>query len=135
MTAPITNGTNEGILFGMGNPLLDISAEVPTEVLTKYELEANNAILCEEKHKPIYQELIQYHKVDYVAGGATQNTIRGAQWLLPPGYTTYVGCVGNDDFAHKLEEVARADGVNVQYLKDESTPTGTCAVLITGNNR
>lgn len=26
------------ILLGMGNPLLDISAEVPQEVLDKYEL-------------------------------------------------------------------------------------------------
>jgi hypothetical protein len=27
-----------GTLLGMGNPLLDISAEVPQEVLDKYEL-------------------------------------------------------------------------------------------------
>jgi hypothetical protein len=33
-----TNNTMPTILLGMGNPLLDISAEVPQEVLDKYEL-------------------------------------------------------------------------------------------------
>ena len=45
-------------LVGMGNPLLDISAEVPDAVLTKYGLEPNNAILAEEKHMPLYLSLI-----------------------------------------------------------------------------
>ena len=36
-----------------GNPLLDISAEVGPEVLTKYDLKAGNACLAEEKHLPL----------------------------------------------------------------------------------
>jgi len=51
----------------IGNPLLDISANVPAEVLEKYSLDANNAILAEESHMPIYQDLIDNHQVDYVA--------------------------------------------------------------------
>ena len=66
----------EGILFGMGNPLLDISAEDAGELLKKYELQANNAILAEEKHLPIYKDLVDNYKVEYIAGGATQNSIR-----------------------------------------------------------
>jgi hypothetical protein len=45
----------EGILFGMGNPLLDISASADADFLAKYGLEANNAILAEDKHKPMYK--------------------------------------------------------------------------------
>lgn len=38
--------------------------------------------------------------VEYVAGGATQNTIRAAQWMIGvKGVTTYVGSVGNDKTA------------------------------------
>ena len=32
----------EGILLGMGNPLLDISAQVPMEFLEKYDCHLNN---------------------------------------------------------------------------------------------
>ena len=35
-----------------------------------------------------------------------------------------------DAFGEKLEEAAKADGVNVAYMKHEETPTGTCAVLV-----
>jgi adenosine kinase len=78
-----------------------------------------------------YQELISKYQVTYVAGGATQNSIRGAQWLLPPNSTAYIGCVGTDHFAQKLEEAAKGDGVHVQYMKTDELATGTCAVLIT----
>lgn len=57
------SGSNKIALVGMGNPLLDISAEVPDSVLTKYGLEANNAILCEEKHLPLYKELVDSYEV------------------------------------------------------------------------
>lgn len=58
------SGTESKIaLLGMGNPLLDISTNVPDELLTKYGLEANNAILAEEKHMPLYNELVESYEV------------------------------------------------------------------------
>ena len=39
----------EGVIYGMGNPLLDISADVPTEYLEKHGLKPNDAILAEPK--------------------------------------------------------------------------------------
>ena len=53
----------EGALFGMGNPLLDISAEVPRDYLEKYDLKANDAILAEPRHMPIYQEIVDTYEV------------------------------------------------------------------------
>ena len=41
-------------ILGMGNPLLDISAQVDKEFLEKYGLELDNAILAEDKHQPMY---------------------------------------------------------------------------------
>jgi len=66
----------------LGNPLLDISANVDEDFLSKYDLKPNNAILAEEKHKPMYDEMIQKYKVDYIPGGATQNTLRVAQVIV-----------------------------------------------------
>ena len=65
--------------MGIGNPLLDISASVDDDFLKKYDLKANDAILAEEKHKPLYDELIEQYNADFIAGGAVQNTMRVAQ--------------------------------------------------------
>jgi len=69
----------EGLLLGMGNPLLDISAYVNHDLLQKYDLNPNNAILAEEKHKPLYDELIDLYNAEFTAGGSVQNTMRVAQ--------------------------------------------------------
>lgn len=127
------------ILMGMGNPLLDISAEVGQDILDKYEVKLDSAILAEEKHLPIYQELVDKHSPQFIAGGATQNSIRVAQWMLSaaglPGTTAYTGCIGDDAFGKRLEMCASADGVFTFYMKDPETPTGTCAVLVKDGER
>lgn len=122
--------------MGMGNPLLDISSEVGQDFLDKYEIKLDSAILAEEQHQPLFKELLEKFKPQFIAGGATQNTIRVAQWMLQkPGQTAYMGCVGSDDYAKQLEDCASSDGVLVHYMKDEKTPTGTCAALIKDGER
>eukprot|EP00045_Choanoeca_perplexa_P002813 m.26823 g.26823 ORF g.26823 m.26823 type:complete len:353 (+) comp11719_c0_seq1:65-1123(+) len=127
---------NSGVLLGMGNPLLDISAHVDAAMLEKYGLEPNLASLAEEKQMPIYDELVKNHEVEYIAGGATQNSIRVTQWMLNvPQATGFIGCVGKDNYADQLSTAAKACHVNVEYMVDEATPTGTCAVLVVGKER
>uniref|UniRef100_A0A8C0W0E4 Adenosine kinase n=1 Tax=Castor canadensis TaxID=51338 RepID=A0A8C0W0E4_CASCN len=46
-------GGLENILFGMGNPLLDISAVVDKDFLDKYSLKPNDQILAEDKHREL----------------------------------------------------------------------------------
>jgi adenosine kinase len=126
----------QGALLGIGNPLLDISAAVSEELLTKYDLKAGNACLAEPKHVPLYKELVENYPVEYIAGGAAQNTIRAAQWMSQtPGLTGYIGCVGKDEFGTRLKEAAEKDGVTTHYLQDQTVPTGTCAVLLVNKER
>jgi len=126
----------EGVLFGMGNPLLDISAVVDEEFLKKYDVKLNNAILAEPHHVPMYQELADKENVEYIAGGATQNSIKVAQWILQvPGATSYIGCIGKDKFGAEMKKNSKAAGVNVHYYEDETKPTGTCGVLVVGGER
>ena len=78
---------------------------------------------------PMYDEMVQKFKVNYVAGGATQNTLRTAQWLLGrPDTSTFFGCVGRDATSETLSATARKDGVNVVYQYNETTPTGELTV-------
>lgn len=123
----------------MGNPLLDISANVGQDVFDKYGVLPGNAILAEEKHQPLYGELIEKFKVDYIAGGATQNSIRVAQWMLGdtlPGASAYIGCIGKgDEFGASLKSAAEGAGVKCLYMESEDAVTGTCAVLIKDSER
>lgn len=120
----------------MGNPLLDISANVGQDVLDKYDVKLDCAILAEERHMPLYQELVDSYNPQFIAGGATQNSIRVAQWMSKtPSQTAFMGCVGNDAYGRQLEECATKDGVLVHYMKDPQTPTGTCAALIKDKER
>jgi len=132
----MASGSYEGILLGMGNPLLDISAVVDEAFLAKYDVKPGNAILAEDKHLPMYDELASKGNVEYIAGGATQNSIRVAQWMLQiPGATSYIGCIGKDKFGEEMKKNAQAAGINAHYYEDENAPTGTCAVCVVGGER
>jgi len=125
-------------IMGFGNPLLDISAVVEQDEMDKWGVKPGDIILADEggKHKPMYAELAAKYPVEYIAGGATQNSIRVAQWMMnSPGATAFIGCIGTDSFGETLESSAKADGVNVQYFKTASVETGTCAVLVKGGER
>lgn len=123
------------VLLGMGNPLLDISSKVDKDMLDKYGLENGNQILAEEKHLPLYEELAARPDVQYIAGGATQNSIRVAQWMLQEaGQTAYFGCVGSDKYADTMRAVCAKDGIAVHYMVD-SLATGTCAVCVVDDDR
>ena len=52
-------------------------------MLSKYGLKPNDAILAEDKHMSLYEDLLQNHNAKLIAGGAAQNTTRGAQVTLP----------------------------------------------------
>lgn len=120
------------MLFGMGNPLLDISASVDIDFLQKYSLKPDDAILADEKHASLYTELVEKYDCSYIAGGSTQNTMRVLQWVVQiPEVATFMGCIGRDKFGGILEQKAREAGVNVRYQYSEKESTGTCAVLLT----
>ena len=123
------------LILGMGNPLLDYSAVVTSEFLSKYNLKANDAILYEKED--IFDDLASEYEVDIIAGGSTLNTVRAAQWLLggPARSTAFFGCVGTDEAAATLKKLTADDGVDARFQESFEYPTGKCAVLITGKER
>jgi adenosine kinase len=48
-------------------------------LLNQYGLKPNDAILAESQHLTLYEELIKNRNAKLIAGGAAQNTARGAQ--------------------------------------------------------
>ncbi|KAI8932694.1 hypothetical protein NX059_010188 [Plenodomus lindquistii] len=123
-------------LLCLENPLLDIQGVADEKLLEKYGLKANDAILADpEKHMDLYDDLIQNFDAKLIAGGAAQNTARGAQYILAPNSTVYIGCIGKDKYGEMLEGIMTKAGVKTEYFYDEKTPTGRCGVVITGHNR
>lgn len=122
-------------LLCLGNPLLDIQGVGDEKLLEKYGLKADGAVLAEEKHAGLFDDLIQNYDAKLIAGGAAQNTARGAQYMLPPRSTVYIGCIGKDKYGHQLETITADAGVRTEYRYDDETPTGRCGVVITGHNR
>jgi len=122
-------------LFCIGNPLLDMQVTKGEALLEKYSLKANDAILAEEKHEPIYAEIVKDYQITYVAGGASQNAARGAAYVLPSDSVVYTGCVGDDDLAEQLKAANKREGLREVYLVKKGEKTGACAVVITGHHR
>lgn len=115
--------------------LPDIQAFGDEALLEKYGLKANDAILAEEKHQGLFEDLLQNYDAKLIAGGAAQNTARGAQYLLPPNSVVYLGGVGDDKYAAILHDAVKQAGLRVEYRVDPKINTGRCGVVITGHNR
>eukprot|EP01063_Lacrimia_lanifica_P006855 TRINITY_DN1432_c0_g1_i1.p1 TRINITY_DN1432_c0_g1~~TRINITY_DN1432_c0_g1_i1.p1 ORF type:complete len:333 (+),score=195.04 TRINITY_DN1432_c0_g1_i1:67-1065(+) len=123
-------------LFCMGNPLLDISANVDAAFLEKYGLAPASAILAEEKHMPIYGELEAKSDVVYIPGGATLNSARVANWVAGRSdkWVTYSGSIANDARGKILKEKSESEGLDMpMYIAEEAT--GTCAVCVVDKER
>lgn len=53
---------SENILFGLGNPLLDIPAVVAKDFLDNYSFKPNNQILAEDKPKELFDKAVKNSK-------------------------------------------------------------------------
>jgi len=122
-------------LLCLENPLLDISGQGDHAMIEQYGMKLDDTVLAEPHQLGLYDDLINNRKAKMVAGGGAQNTARGAQYMLPPNSTWYVGCVGKDQYADTLREACKKEGVHVEYRVDEKAPTGRCGVIITGHHR
>lgn len=126
-------------LVCLGNPLLDYQATVQPAYLEKYGLKPDDAILVDAASKDprmaIFEEMLGFEDVKFVAGGAAQNTARGAAYVLGPGQVGYFGSVGEDQYSKKLLEENNAAGVLSLYQFQKDIGTGKCAAMINGHYR
>ncbi|KAK7414519.1 adenosine kinase [Neonectria punicea] len=125
----------EYALLCLENPLLDIQAFGDQALLDKYGVKENDAILAEEKHIPLFEDLLNNYDAKLIAGGAAQNSARGAQYILPPNSVVYLGGAGDDKYSAILYDAVKAAGLRVEYRVDPKEKTGRCGAIITGHNR
>ncbi len=50
----------ETIIFAVGNPMLDMAAHLGKEAMDRYDLPYGGAVLAEEKHQPLFDEILKH---------------------------------------------------------------------------
>ena len=88
----------------------------------RYGLKQDDAILAEPEHGHLIEHCFRSFegRLKLIAGGATQNSIRTAQWVFDyydRRQTLFLGTVGEDQYAAQLEQQARSDHVEPLYCK------------------
>jgi len=79
-------------------------------MIKQYGMKLDDTVLAEPHQLGLFDDLIKNRDGKLVAGGGAQNTARGAQYMLPPNSTLYIGCVGNDEYANTLREACKKEG-------------------------
>lgn len=127
------------LIVGIGNPLLDISVnDNDCALLNKYDLQEANAILAEEKHKPMFEEMWKNPDHQTSCGGAAMNSLRCSNFMMKakyPGSCLYIGCIADDERGQQMESDAKGEGLDTLWAKTDETYTGACAVLIKDQER
>ena len=123
-------------MLGFCNPLLDATVEVTPDYLAKWNLRNDDAILADESYQPLIDDVCRKPNAIITQGGAVQNTLVMAQWMIQkPNQTTFVGAVGPDDNRNLMLKLMTERGVRCLYQEIPGKSTGCCAVLVAENNR
>ena len=124
-------------MIGIGNPIIDITADIDKESLQKYGLLWGQTIFANEKNIGYFDELEKRPEVTYTPGGSIQSTMRVASWCLNMDEEskglfklTMLGCVGNDLYKDKVENALKLNGVIPLLQEIPNMQTSRCAVGI-----
>lgn len=124
-------------LIAIGNPIVDISAEITKEILNKYNLQFGQTVFVNATNVGFYQELENMPKVTYIPGGSIQNTLRVTAWCLymnPENIRnfklTMLGATGKDNYRDKIINAFKDLGVNHILELIPNFQTSRCGVGI-----
>ena len=115
-------------ILGIGNAIVDVICKVEDKYLLNNELTKSTMKLVDEIE---FKKLLSTLKIeDTVSGGSVANSIVGLSQL--GNKVGFIGKVNDDDLGQKYEDGLKKEKVNYFYSKKiESSPTGTCLILIT----
>ena len=115
-------------VLGIGNAIVDVLCKVDDQFILDHDLSKGTMKLVDEKE---FKKLLSNLKIeDTVSGGSVANSIVGMSQLGDE--VSFIGKVNNDELGQKYIEGLKRENVKYFYrTKEETTPTGTCLILIT----
>ncbi len=115
-------------VYGIGNALVDIQAQVSDALLEKLGYAKGMMTLVDEPAQQAVLSELDGASIHRCAGGSAANTIIGLADF--GGKAAYAGKVGNDALGDFCLEDMRKMGVSIE-VPQAPGQTGTCVVLIT----
>jgi hypothetical protein len=116
-------------VFGVGNALVDIQAQVDDSVLTELSINKGIMTLVDDARQAEVLGKLDGRPLHRCAGGSAANTVVA---LADFGASAaYVGKVGGDEVGSFFLKDMRDVGVVIDVKPAAAAPTGSCAVLIT----
>ncbi|MBT3300331.1 MAG: adenosine kinase [Candidatus Marinimicrobia bacterium] len=116
------------LIYGIGNPLIDIAISVEDKDLHALNLEKGIMHLVDEKRQAEIVTYFKNQKQDYHPGGSAPNTILACAGLGVPALIA--GKIGKDTFGDIYVKQAEKYGV-ISGLIQGNGPTGSSIILVT----
>ena len=116
-------------ILGIGNAIVDVLCKVDDDFLKNNSLTKSTMKLVDENE---FKSLLKNLKIEEtVSGGSVANSIVGLSQLGDD--VGFIGKISDDILGSKYEDGLKKERVKYFYSKKkkESTPTGTCLILIT----
>jgi fructokinase len=115
-------------ILGIGNAIVDVICKVDDQYLVDNKLTKSTMKLVDENE---FQKLLSTLKIEEtISGGSVANSIVGLSQLGSD--VGFIGKVNADILGQKYEEGLIKEKVQYFYnKKKETSPTGTCLILIT----
>ena len=118
-------------VFGVGNALVDVQAQVSDEVVRQSGFDKGIMTLVDDQQQQSLLQLVNGQPLNRCAGGSAANTIVGIADF--GGKAAYVGKVAADETGDFFLQDMRNMGVTIEVAPAQEGQTGTCAVLITSD--
>ncbi|MDG1896326.1 MAG: adenosine kinase [Fuerstiella sp.] len=116
-------------VYGVGNALVDIQAQVSDELLAATGFDKGIMTLVDDAQQQQLITKLAGLNLNRCAGGSAANTIVGVADF--GGKAAYVGKVADDETGEFFLKDMREMGVTIEVTPATDGQTGTCAVLIT----
>ncbi len=120
--------TPEFELAGVGNPIVDLVAQVPESFLSNVPGEKGGMVLVDDAEMARIVSLLDAPPAPSTGGSAANATYNAARLGLR---TTFIGKVGNDDLARTYVERFKRAGVDVTRFKHGCVANARCLALVT----
>ncbi len=114
-------------VYGIGNPLIDVLADIEDHELVDLSLEKGTMRLVDDAHADRILTVLGAREKLYASGGSCPNTMNTLSVLGVS--SALAGCIGDDELGGIYIDGLRDDGVTSEVAQVDA-PTGSSLVLI-----
>lgn len=118
-------------VFGVGNALVDILAQVPDDLVASFELQKGSMTLMDSDQQAEVLNKLEQNSIQLASGGSAANTMVAI--AQSGGSGVYIGRVAHDPHGEFYQKDMEEAGIGfpVDLASEASFPTGTSVILTT----